>query len=204
MVSVSPSLSVRTSLVWQWAQVAVAHESEAHAARARGVIDDEEMRATMVCVAAVAFALDGLYAELLAERVVPDDVVAAWKRNHTARWRRIFETARLAFELSPSLFGEMKWLSSREELGRDFLVHPDALFRDTEDHPLLPNTTAERARLRAEAATRAVELLFAVLEAATSAARPSAADWAARNTGVINQVRARRAELRPQTTEASP
>lgn len=190
---------MRTSLVWQWAHVAVAHEDEARAARARGVIDNEEMQATMVSVAAVAFALDGLYAELLAERVVPDEVVAAWKRNDTARWRRIFETVKRAFKVPASLYSEMEWLSSREELGRDFLVHPDAAFRDTEDHPLFPNTTAERARLRAETATRAVDLLFAVLDAAASAARPSAAEWATRNTGVIEQVRARRAELRQET-----
>jgi hypothetical protein len=75
-------------------------------------------------------------------------------------------TLRRAFRLRRGLRGEMQWLFERDELGCDFLVQPDAEFREPTDHPLLPNTTAERSRLREENATRAVVLLMEVLEIA--------------------------------------
>lgn len=181
------SLSVRTSLVWQWAQIAVKHEAGAHRARGRGEINNDELQASMICIAAAAFALDAIYAEQ--REVVPEKDRKKWLENGTARWKQIYETLRRAFTLSRGLRDEVEWLFEREELGRDFLVHPDAKFRDAADHPLLPNTTAERSRLRAENATRAVDLFMEVLDASLRSKSPFSLEWARQNTGVIEQVR---------------
>lgn len=193
-MSGSVSLSVRTSLVWQWAQIAVKHEAEAHEARLRGEINNDELQGSMVCIAATAFALDAIYAE--EREVVPGEERAKWSENRLARWKQIYETLRRAFTLPEALRDEMKWLVEPGELGRDFLVHPDAEFRDAADHPLLANTTAERGALRAENATRAVDLLMDVLDASLRSTTPAALEWARRNTGVIDQVRMLRTELR--------
>lgn len=189
-LSSSVSLSVRTSLVWQWAEIAVRHESEAQEARGQGEINNTELQASMVCATATASALDAIYAEV--RDVVPAIEREKWRDNGTARWKQVYETLRRAFKLPLSLRTEMKWLFEREELGRDFLVHPDAEFRDAADHPLLPNTTAERAALRAENATRAVDLLLAVLDASLTSAN---LEWASQNDGVITQLRGLRVEL---------
>jgi hypothetical protein len=189
----SVSLSVRTSLVWQWAQIAVKHEAEAREARAEGEINNDELQASMVCIAATAFALDAIYAEQ--REIVPEEHRKKWRDQGTARWKLIYETLRRAFKLPRALRDEIEWLFERDELGRDFLVHPDADFRDAADHPLLPNTTAERSRLRAENATRAVDLLMAVLDASLRSKTLSAQEWARQNTGVIEQIRALRTEL---------
>jgi len=193
-VSGSVSLSVRTSLVWQWAQIAVKHEAEAHDVRGRGEIDNNELQASMVCIAATAFALDAIYAEQ--REVVPEKDRQKWLDNRTARWRQIYETLRRAFRLCRGLRAEMQWLFERDELGRDFLVHPDAEFREPADHPLLPNTTAERSRLRAENATRAVDLLMEVLETAITSKTPASQEWTRQNTGVTEEVRALQERLR--------
>jgi hypothetical protein len=185
------SVSVRTSLVWQWAQIAVRHEKEALESRAHRDLD-EELQASMVCIAAIAFALDGIYAEQ--REVVPAEDRKVWIDNGTARWKQIYETLRQAFRLPRSLRDEFKWLFEHQKLGRDFLVHPDADFRDPADHPLIPRTTAERSRLRAENAVRAVDLLIQVLDASLGARTEAATEWARVNSGVIEQVRASRAE----------
>jgi hypothetical protein len=145
-------------LVWQWAQVAVKHEAEAREARAEREINNDELQASMVCIAATACALDAIYAEQ--REIVPEEHRKNWRDQGIARWKQIYETLRRAFKLPRALRDEIEWLFTRDELGRDFLVHPDADFRDAADHPLLPNTTAERCRLRAENATRGVDLLW--------------------------------------------
>jgi hypothetical protein len=190
----SLTASVRTSLVWQWAQIAVRHEAEAYEARAGGEVGNEELQASMVCIAATAFALDAIYAEH--REVVPCEERNGWREQRTARWKQIFETLRRVFALRGVLRDEFKWLFERDELGRDFLVHPDAEFRDPVDHPLLPNTTAERGLLRAENATRAVNLLMEVLDVSLRARGPEAREWARRNTGVIEGLRVLREGLR--------
>lgn len=179
--------------MWQWAQIAVRHEAEAHEARLRGEINNDELQASMVCITATAFTLDAIYAEQ--RDVVPEEDRKKWLDSRMARWKQIYETLRRVFKLPSGLRDEMKWLFERDELGRDFLVHADAEFRDAADHPLLPNTTAERVALRAENATRAVDLLMHVLDASLASNTPAALDWARRNTGVIDQVRALRTEL---------
>ena len=192
--SVSANLAVRTSLVWQWAQIAVGHEAEAHKVRARGKIDNDELQASMVCIAATAFALDALYAEH--RHAVSEQDRSKWAENRTPRWKQIYETLRRAFRLSRGLRPEFAWLFERSELGRDFLVHPDADFRQAGDHPLLPNTTAERSRLRAENAARAVDLLIAALAASPRSNMPAATEWAQQNGGVIAQICEMRDRLR--------
>jgi hypothetical protein len=187
------SLSVRTSLVWQWAQIAVKHEAEAREARIGGEITNDELQASMVCIAATAFALDAIYAEQ--RQVVPEEDRKKWRDRGLPRWKQIYETLRRAFNLPRTLRDQIEWLFERDELGRDFLVHPDADFRDAADHPLLPNTTAERSRLRAENATRAVDVLMAVLDASLQSKTMATEEWARQNTGVIVQVRALRRDL---------
>lgn len=78
----------------------------------------------------------------------------------------------------------MQWLFERNELGRDFLVHPDPEFRQAADHPLLANTMAERSRLRAENATRAVDVLMEVLDTALKSNTAASQEWARQNAGV--------------------
>jgi hypothetical protein len=125
---------------------------------------------------------------------VPAEGRKKWRDGRLPRWKQIDETLRRAFNLPRTLRDEIQWLFERDELGRDFLVHPDADFREAADHPLQPNTTAERSRLRAENATRAVDVLMATLDASLQS-KAMATEWARQNTGVIEQVRALRRDL---------
>lgn len=192
-VSGSVSLSVRTGLTFQWVEVAVRQEADAHRARARGEVTNDELQASMVCMAASAFALDAMYGEL--RQCVPDAERRTWQANGLARWRQVYEALRRAFALSPHLRDEMRWLFDRDGLGRDFLVHPDAEFRDAADHPLLPNTTAERATYRAENATRSMDIVMGVLDASLHAQTPLGSEWQRQYRGRIEQLCSLREEL---------
>src|SRR5262249_34337461 len=127
----------------------------------------------------------------------------AWTRNGLARWKQIDETLRRAFKIPRSLRAELQWLFEREEFGRDFLVHPDADFRETADHPVVKNTSAERSAMRIENASRSVDLLIEVLDASLKAETMVAKEWQRVHGGIIEQTRALREGQKPQRVDAT-
>jgi hypothetical protein len=137
------SISMRANFDIKWFQIAAAHHRAAQKARRRaeaaedgssemGLAFDDELQATMVVVAASAFAIDALYVKLN-ELLDPPERTEA----KGTRVGRIVETLKIALDLGKRT-GE--WQRSIPDLFdlRDELVH----FRG-EDHPTEPHPTGK-------------------------------------------------------------
>jgi hypothetical protein len=163
-------------------RVAIEHEASAKLARAQlvreytatrefGEAMNEELHASMVAITASAFALDGFYGTVLQWIQLPEELLAAWSENHTARHARIFETLKRGFNIgrrSGSWPGELKWLFSY----RDANVHFEEIFRDAYEakHPVVPGVTWERVAFSVESASRAVDLALDVVKTCVQSA----------------------------------
>jgi hypothetical protein len=169
-------ITMRANFDTKWFQVAVAHLRVAEEARKRaeaaedgsdemGLAFDDELQATMVVVAAAAFAIDALYVKLN-DMLDPEE-----RRQATSRVGTIVETLKSALELGPRT---QQWQQSIPELFdvRDELVH----FRG-EDHPPLPHPTGkshvsrESSFYTVEKATWALDLAHEVLTVAYTSPR---------------------------------
>ena len=127
---------------------------------------DDELRSTMVVIAAAAFAIDALYVRV-------DELLEPEYRNRAERRvGRIIETLKVALDLGPRT---QRWQTEIGDLfdKRDELVH----FRGKEKEPLphptgKSNVSHESASFTAEEATRAVDLALEVLKGGYTLARP--------------------------------
>jgi hypothetical protein len=170
-------ITMRANFDMKWFQVAVLHHREAQEARARaeaaedgsnemGLAFDDELKATMVVVAAAAFAIDALYVKV-------NDLLDPQKRTRakSSRAARIVETLKAALELGDRA---QEWQRSIPELFavRDELVH----FRG-EDHEPQPHPTGkshvsrESSFYTVEKATWALDVAYEVLSFAYTAPR---------------------------------
>lgn len=168
---------MRANFDIKWFQVAVAHHRVAQEARKRAeaaedgsnemaLAFDDELQATMVVVAAAAFAIDALYVKL-------DELLDPQERTQarSSRIGCIVEKLKTALELGSRT---QEWQRSIKDLFdlRDELVH----FRG-EDHPTQPHPTGksdvsrESSFYTVEKATWALDLAHEVLTVAYKSPR---------------------------------
>ena len=171
------TLTIRSNFDMKWFQVAAAHHRPAQEARKRaeaaedgspemGLAFDDELQATMVVVAAAAFAIDALYVKM-------EDLLDPKERTQakSSRAGRIVETFKIALTLGKR---GAKWQQSIPDLFdlRDELVH----FR-AEDHPPQSHPTGkshvsrESSFYSLEKATWAFDLAHEVLTVAYTSPR---------------------------------
>lgn len=168
---------MRANFDMKWFQVAALHLRVAQEARKRaeaaedgssemGEAFDDELRATMVVVAAAAFAIDALYVKL-EELLDP----AQRTRARSNRVGRIVETLKVALKLGKRTARWQRVIPELFDL-RDELVH----FR-AEDHPPQPHPTGkshvsrESSFYTLEKATWALDLAHEVLVVAYTSPR---------------------------------
>jgi hypothetical protein len=186
------TLAIRSNFEVQWFQIAVTHLVDAQEARKRSeaapaessdlrpAIDDET-RATMIVIAATAFAIDALYAKLN-ELLDKADRIRCRTRVGT-----IVETLKRTLDLGPRTG---RWTKSVHELFdlRDDLVHFEGEDRAPEPHPTgKTHVSWESARYTVEKAVWAVDLAREVLTVAYTEPRSKhkkLVAWAASNKHV--------------------
>lgn len=163
--------NIRPQIAWEiwplWLRVAIDHEVTALSARDRllsldGVGDDqaraetleEETRAGLVTLSAVAFAL-----EAMALSAARHAGLAPGIGKNASAARRIAELLKQCFAIPPSGFD--KWRSALVTIfvARNEAVHPDAGLRDPLPHPALRAGVPRPAHVyRVENATAAVQV----------------------------------------------
>jgi hypothetical protein len=190
-------VTTRANFDLKWFQIAVAHERAAHEARRRaeaavdgssamGLAFDDETQATMVVIAAAAFAIDALYVKL-DDMIDPGDRCLAGRR----RVGRIIETLKTSLDLGTRT---VKWQKSIETLfdDRGALVHFRGVAREMQPHPSgKSDVSAESAFYTAERATHTVDLAHEVLTIAYTRPRPkyrNVVAWAESNAHVPRYV----------------
>jgi hypothetical protein len=168
---------MRANFDIKWFEIAAKHHRAAEEARNRAeaakdasnemaLAFDDELQATMVVVAAAAFAIDALYVKL-EELLDPSDRTP----TTSSRVGRIIETFKIALDLGRRT---QEWQRSIKQLFdvRDELVH----FRG-EDHPTEPHPTGkshvsrESSFYTVEKATWALDLAYEVLTVAYTSPR---------------------------------
>lgn len=111
------------------ARVLAAHEQGQNEALARAL--EEEFRAALVAISAMAFTFDALYASVK-EHLPPHPAEVAWERNRTARYKRIAETFRGAYRARPESVRQLQQALEQVFRFRDWAVHPPARCRQAE------------------------------------------------------------------------
>jgi hypothetical protein len=185
-------VTMRGNFEIEWFQIAVAHLRAAQEARKRseaapdgsdemGLAFDDETQATMVVIAAAAFAIDALYVKL-------DDMLDLGDRSLAKkRLGRIVETLKTSLDLGSRTDPWTKSIKDLFDL-RDQLVHFRGVDQESQPHPTgKSNVSAESARYTVERATWAVDLAHEVLTVAYTQPRPrhkALVAWAASNSHV--------------------
>jgi len=189
------TVSVRPHLWVWWADIAVDQERSARGARrealAQGIHGEGfgealmlETRASLIGVSASAHALDALYGVF--STIIPSPPTGT-------RWSRILEAFRRAFFVRGRAGGggwarELEWLFDL----RDAAVHHEEEDREPVPHPTGTHVSWATAAYSLEAASRAVDLLFDVLETAVATPRPPLEPWAAQYRQSVNAIVVRR------------
>jgi hypothetical protein len=183
---------MRSNFDIKWFQIAVAHERAALEARERAVAApdgstemaeafDDELQATMVVVAAAAFAIDALYVKV---DELFDPVVRSRAKGRVGR---IVETFKIAFELGKPGVEWQKSIPALFDL-RDELVHFRGEDHESQPHPSgKSHVSMENSVYTAEKATRAVDLALEVLTVAYTSPRAKHTElvfWAESNAHV--------------------
>ena len=132
---------------------------------------NDEMYPAMVAIAAVAFALDGLYDQVR-------DFAPIQFSGRPNRQRRILETLKVAFSVGKYWEGwlvEFDWLDGL----RDPAVHPSHVARPVVSHPSgWGNVPVEYVEYSADNAEKALGLLENVLRKCVENPRPASCEWA--------------------------
>jgi hypothetical protein len=176
---------MRPQVAWElwplWLRVAIDHEAAAADARQRlatakgsemdqlrAELIEEETRAGMVAISAVAFALEAMARSAAAHAELPHGI-----GRHASAARRIAEVLKQCFAVPPDRF-----LAWREVLvmifaSRNDAVHPDAGLRDPLPHPAVRAAVPRPAHVyRLENVTSAVEVGLWTATTATAVPRP--------------------------------
>jgi len=185
----SVSVALQTHMLLHWSDVAIEHERKAWEARreaerirdeavpGQGLPFELELRASMVAIAAASHALDALYGELR-DVALPPATAAKWKANPRSsppRPRQLRETLKHGFRIPAQ-----RWEKELDTLFalRDGAVHPEALVREPQPHPLGVNTAIEYVVYRCETATEELDLLLEILETCIERPKPALEEWA--------------------------
>jgi hypothetical protein len=184
-----------------WTEIAVAHERTAWEARIAGAATDDpgknltsEFHPSLIGVAAASHALDGFYGEIRELVTIPEQTREGWKSNNTPRHARIlavlshgFRIGKMQHEWRP----EFEWLFDARNAALHHLPKPS----EGDPHPMVPGfTSGEVAFYRAEACSRAVDLLADVLRKCVASAELSTKAWA---SGAAHAVEAKLDERVP-------
>lgn len=209
-------MSIQHNLWTTWASLAIRHERCAWNVRRGHASADQpdlsgELRESLLAMAASAFALDGFYGAIrdqvrqptLRTRMNPGfgaRLKLAWRvlrrprptspAGSSRRASTIFETVKRASgvsgkTISETWLPEFKWLFGARTQG----VHHLPQFSEGSPHPSVQGLAAdEYALYRAENATRAVDLVLAVLEGCLSHPKRALREWAGKNAGLLSNL----------------
>jgi hypothetical protein len=206
---------IRAHLWTTWGEIAIDEEVNARSARADqlklAAVDPgkqglgepllEELRASLVSVAAAAHSLDALYG-VLADMVLEPELREKWRLKREAgekgppRHRQVFETIKRAVAADSGTLDQWRrdftWLFDL----RDAALHFREETSEAVPHPSgTTNSSAIYVSYCVENAGRAVDLLLEVLGQAVSSPRPSRPDfvkWASDFAPSVERLSARR------------
>lgn len=209
----SPGVQIRPHLWLTWGEIAIDEEANARAARADelaivGNIPNKEglseallreLKASLVCIAAVSHSLDALFG-VLAEMVIEPNRLRAWHDNRTRRAARVLETLKRALDVEGST--KDRW---RDELDWLFIARNSPLhFREEVGepvpHPSGTSTSAIHRTYSKETAERAVNLLLEVLSMVVESPKEKhsrVVKWAEGFKVTVDLLRARRGNNGP-------
>lgn len=102
-----------------------------------------EFAATSQCVVAAAIVLDALYDRVKPMARLPDEMIAGWQRNKTARHKQISETLRRTFKLNNENSKKTSELIRIVFKLRDATVHPSSKSHEPGPHPELKNVAVD-------------------------------------------------------------
>lgn len=119
---------------WKDARVVAWKTDDQHA---RGTTLEREFEASMQAVVAASVAIESLYSTLCEKISLPNDTVQAWKKNGTAKFRRIAEVARRAFSLSEEGSDILREVVHEIFRFRNFAIHPSGNTTAAVLHPEL-------------------------------------------------------------------
>jgi hypothetical protein len=192
----APTISIRTNLWFNWAMIAIEHETEAVrnvvALRdnwtAPGARRDilVEMHPAMVAIVASALSIDSLHAD-----IAPALGREPNPRSSGKRAGYMLQTLTTAYPSVRKCTTDFDWLFRI----RGDAAHFQGSDKGTVPHPDLPtNVAVENVMFSARSATRAVNVLFAIFGAVLTGATdvPKARDWGAARAHVLDQMRKRR------------
>lgn len=182
----SPKITMKSNFWNNWARIAIAHANDARRSRDEwksGALRNiqPEMHASMVCITAVAFAIDALHA----------DVAPLVDRNPDPRsqggrqWGYFLETFRRANPVARLWQNDLDWLFGL----RHSAVHFQGVSREPVWHEDLgTNVAQENILFAVESAVRAVVFLMTVFGAIFGpdpARQPRVADWGSARAHVL-------------------
>jgi hypothetical protein len=189
----APTISVKSNLWINWAQIAIVHAREAREHRDQSKAGSlknilPEMHASMVAVTAVAFAIEALH----------DDVAPLVGRNPDARsgrgrqWAYVLATFCSATPAARNWQQEMEWLVSL----RDTAVHFHGESHEPVWHAgLETNIARENVDFSVESSERAVNFLLAIFTAffvPDQQCDPAVTAWGTAHAHVLGELEALR------------
>jgi hypothetical protein len=157
----------------------------------------------MVALAAATSAIDGLYSVIQpivtppAELVTAAQAAKAAGRRPPNRRARVIETLKAGYRLGPltkQVQDEVAWVYSV----RNPNVHPKKLITHARIHPVIGETTWERATYTVESAERALDVMLLVLDLMTTETHttiPELVEWARSYRWVVEKLHAKRSTL---------
>lgn len=210
-----PTAQLKHSLWATWSELAIEHEAAAWGARSRalsasGPADrsepmEDEFRASLQAVTTAAFALDALHVPVkaIAERAGAGQAGSGPGRGarREAILREALKAVFLVGRLNNRWVREFKWLFNL----RGGAVHYGESAEDPAPHPLGLSVSKAHSTYRAEAATRAVDLLMEVLHSAAEQPRPNLKDavkWSADIKPSVRKLDGLRAPSREATNSS--
>jgi hypothetical protein len=166
LVEVSGSIEERfgIGLWYHWGQIAIRHEAAAWEVRRAAKSSDPELKAVMVSVASAGFAVDSFSASIKAVIGEPE---ADKDKKQRPRLKALYMRGG-AFVDQVSLSKDIDWLIG----GRDLLVH------NAEGPHLPPRFEEQAVYYKAEAASRAVDIMLRLLGTSIRTPKPKFASWA--------------------------
>jgi len=169
-----------------WTEIALEQTQAASEARSRGLpyrsTDQshlfaaalhDEMKASMVAIAAAACAIDAFLKKAVQKRIqVPDTTAEEWTTDGIGRMARFWKTLQLGFDVGEDKV--QRWQTEFDWLypTRNKAVHFEEVQSGLLPHPSGTNTAPELVTYSLEEAERAVDLLIDVLKTCIQNPKP--------------------------------
>lgn len=204
-IQMTADTEIATAMWPHWLELAIGHwraADEAHKCMLQAkhagnntAVDDalySEFQSSVQAVIAAAFALDGVFGELLSRIPISQATLTAWRTNRTSRAKRIAEALRLASTIPNQEFSGLRDNIIKLFDWRDDMVHPAVEFEPPISHPEL-NVGVDPRYLKFSAANATgavsclIEALFDAFEQTTLSSRDGSA-WAAEQLGILRQI----------------